>query len=183
MPCLTLYGFSDVEAQAIALSPDFYATSMIIPASEQTQPIWARVVLVAVYPDARKYLRIEADACEAVHIDADAQFEAYIDADADVFLVDEAWADIVLRIAADAEKRIVEQQEEADIVLTLQPQAQKELALSADSCAVLTLKQDAQRQIAQASDSNAALSIAPDAEITIDIEASDTMEAEVCQES
>lgn len=183
MPCLTLYGFSDVEAQALALSPDFYATSMIIPASEQTQPIWARVVLVAVYPDARKYLSIPADACEGIYIDADAEFDAYIQPDADTFIVDDAWADVLLRIAADAEKHIDAGEQEADIVLTLAPEAHKQLALNLDGDATLALKQDAQRPLVEAADSDAALNIAPDAEITIDIEASDTMEAEVCQES
>lgn len=183
MPCLTLYGFSDVEAQAIALSPDFYTTSMIIPASEQTQPIWARVVLVAVYPDARKYLKVLADACEGVFIDSDAEFDAYIEPDADVFLIDDAWADVLLAISQDAQRHIDTGDQEADVVLELAPQAQKQLALKLDGAASLAIKTDAQRPVVQAADSDTALSIAPDAEVTLEIEASDTMEAEVCQES
>jgi len=182
MPCLVLYGFSDTEAQALALSPDFYNTTMIVPSSDQTQPIWPHVILVGVYPDARKYLKIEADACGLVDIDTDASFDAHLYADADVFIEDDAFADVLLAIAQDAQARLEAEEPEADIVLNISAQAQKYLTLQQDGDALLGVRLDADHTVAEPADSDVALRVSPDACKLIEIDASDTMESEACDE-
>jgi hypothetical protein len=183
MPCLQLYSFSDTVSQGITLSPDLYVETGIGAGDSITQPLWVRVILVNVFPDARKYIRIQEDFRTALAIQANAERAATIFDDGYLSTKYSANANVTVCIAQDLESSVnlKKTPEEATVVLGIAEDTTLRVKLF-DSDATLYIQGDASRTLQTRVEPEALIHIKPNAEAGVLVAGSDTMEAEACQE-
>lgn len=183
MPCLQLYSFSDTVSQGLALTPELYNETTVTAGDTVTQPLWVRVILVKVYPDARKYVRIYEDLCLGFGIQNDGDTAFNLKTESAYVANPGENADVVALINPDAteEAGLKDEPETATVSIELKDDAARTLRLF-DADSAVCIAQDADKTVPDQEDAHAYVFLGPDAEYGILIEGSDTMEAERCQE-
>lgn len=183
MPCLQLYSFSDTVSQGLALTPELYNETTVTAGDTVTQPLWVRVILVNVYPDARKYVRIYEDLCLGLGIQSESEVDVELGTDGAYVAKPGEDADVVAGINQDAieEAGLKDEPETATVSVEIKDDAARTLRLI-DADSTLSIAQDADKTVPDRQEAHAYVYLGPDAEYGILIEGSDTMEAEACQE-